>query len=167
MGQLITIEKWAENLEEVTLLEWLRQEGEPIAAGESLCVIVTEKVTFEYEMPAGGVVGRLYCPEGSTVPVGYIIAWVGAEGEFPPDDLQERNAGLALEYRERMKIEFSEGGELAELPVPEERVAASPAARRLARESGVSLAAVRDFHGGAGRLGESDVRAYLAHREGP
>ena len=165
MGQLITIEKWAENLEEVTLLEWLRAEGEPIAAGESLCVIVTEKVTFEYEMPAGGTVGRLYCPEGSTVPVGYIIAWVGGEGEFAPPDIQERNAGLMLEYRERQKIEFSEGGELRELPLPEERVAASPAARRLARESGVSLAAVRAFHGATGRLGEGDVRAYLDRPE--
>ncbi|NLO72566.1 MAG: hypothetical protein GX100_00470 [candidate division WS1 bacterium] len=165
MGQLITIEKWAENLEEVTLLEWLKQEGERIEAGESLCVIVTEKVTFEYEMAVAGMVGRLYCPEGSTVPVGYVVAWVGDADEAPPPDVQERNAGLMLEYRQRLKIELNEGAELAPVET-EERVPASPAARRLAREQGVSLAAIRDALGLSGRLSEADVRSYLERQEG-
>jgi pyruvate dehydrogenase E2 component (dihydrolipoamide acetyltransferase) len=164
MGRLIVIEKWAENLEEVTLLEWLKREGEPVEAGDSLCIIVTEKVTFEYEMPFSGVVGRLYCPEGSTVPVGYAVAWVGAEGELPPPEVQEQNAGLMLEYRDRLKVELNEGAELGP-PAAEERVAASPAARRLAREARVSLAQVQGWRGGEGRLSEADVRAYLAQRE--
>ena len=165
MGQLIYIEKWAENLEEVTLLEWLRQEGEPVAAGESLCVIVTEKVTFEYEMPFGGVVGKLYCPEGSTVPVGYAIAWVGEAGEPPPLEALEQNAGLMLEYRERAKIELAECAELAVPAAPEDRVPASPAARRLARESGLDLGEVYRRRGGTERLSEANVRAYLDQGE--
>lgn len=166
MGALIYIEKWAENLEEVTLLEWLKQEGETIAVGESLCVIVTEKVTFEYEMPFAGVVGKLYCPAGSTVPVGYAIAWVGEVGESPPIEALEQNAGLMLEYRERAKIELNEGPEMG-LPAPGgDRVPASPAARRLARESGVDLGEVYRRRGGSERLSEADVRAFLEQERG-
>jgi pyruvate dehydrogenase E2 component (dihydrolipoamide acetyltransferase) len=165
VGQLIVIEKWAENLEEVTLLEWLKHEGEPVAVGESLCVIVTEKVTFEYEMPFAGVVGKLYCPEGSTLPVGYALAWVGEAGEPPPPEALEENAGLMLEYRDRLKVEFNEGAELDRPAGPEEHTPASPAARRLARENGLNLAEVLRARGGEGRLSEADVRAYLDRPE--
>jgi pyruvate/2-oxoglutarate dehydrogenase complex dihydrolipoamide acyltransferase (E2) component len=161
VGQLIYIEKWAENLEEVTLLEWLKHEGESVSTGESLCVIVTEKVTFEYEMPFAGVVGKLYCPEGSTLPVGYAIAWVSEAEEPPPPEALEENAGLMLEYRDRLKIEFNEGEEMGLPAAREERVPASPAARRLARESGADLGEIFRRRGGEERLSEADVRAYL------
>jgi pyruvate/2-oxoglutarate dehydrogenase complex dihydrolipoamide acyltransferase (E2) component len=174
MGQPVIIEKWAENLEEVTLSEWLKAEGDPVAVGESLCVIITEKVTFEYECQTAGALGKQYAPEGSTLPVGYVLAWIGEPGETPPHHILEENAGLMLEYRDRLKIDFSEGpeegrdrpaappageGEAEGAPVP-----ASPAARRLAREHGAALAEVMQFRGGSERLSEADVERYLASR---
>jgi pyruvate/2-oxoglutarate dehydrogenase complex dihydrolipoamide acyltransferase (E2) component len=171
MGQPVVIEKWAENLEEVTLSEWLKAEGDPVAVGESLCVIITEKVTFEYECQTAGCLRKQYAPEGSTLPVGYVLAWIGAPGETPPRHILEENAGLMLEYRDRLKIDFNEGAEEGRecdscqpAPVAEAEaapVAASPAARRLARESGVALAEVLRFRGGSDRLSEADVAAYL------
>jgi pyruvate/2-oxoglutarate dehydrogenase complex dihydrolipoamide acyltransferase (E2) component len=167
MGEPVVIEKWAENLEEVTLSEWLKAEGDPVQPGESLCVIITEKVTFEYEAQAGGYLRKQYAPEGSTVPVGYVIAWIGEQEEAPPRHILEENAGLMLEYRDRLKIDFSEAAEegrecaASEPTPPAEAVPASPAARRLARERGVSLADVRQFRGGSSRLSEADVQAYL------
>ena len=83
MGQPVIIEKWAENLEEVTLSEWLKAEGDPVAVGESLCVIITQKVTFEYECQTEGYLCKQYAPEGSTLPVGYVLAWIGEPGEAP------------------------------------------------------------------------------------
>ena len=170
MGQPVVIEKWAENLEEVTLSEWLKAEGDPIAAGESLCVIITEKVTFEYECQTDGYLCRQYAPEGSTLPVGYVLAWIGEQGEVPPGHILEENAGLTLAYRDRLKIDFNEGpeegreGEVSAPRVETEAVPASPAARRLARERGVALAEVRRFRGGGDRLSEADVQAYLESR---
>ncbi|HEY3398066.1 MAG TPA: biotin/lipoyl-containing protein [Armatimonadota bacterium] len=162
MGYAVTIEKWAENLEEVTLHRWLKAEGEPLAVGESLCEIITEKITFEWESPVSGVVCRRYCQEGAAVPVGYVIAWIGEAGERPPERIMEENAGLAVEYLDRLKLEFNEEPEAdAPLPEPPAGVAASPAARRLARERQVSLEAVRAWRGGEARLSESDVRDYL------
>ena len=169
MGQAVVIEKWAENLEEVTLHEWLKAEGERIEPGESLCVIITEKVTFEYEAQVGGVVLKQYCPEGSTVPVGYVIAWIGEPGEAPPRHILEENAGLMVAYRDRLKVELNEGLEAgleapAAPPTSTGAVPASPAARRLARERGVALEEVLRFRGGRGRLSEADVQRYLEER---
>ncbi len=167
MGEPVIIEKWAENLEEVTLSEWLKAEGDPVQAGESLCVIITEKVTFEYEAPTSGYLCKQYAPEGSTLPVGYVIAWIGEPEEIPPRHILEENAGLMLEYRERLKVDFNEGAEEgrecdAAEPTPSTgAIAASPAARRLARERGISLAEVLRFRGGSARLSEADVQAHL------
>ncbi len=171
MGEPIIIEKWAENLEEVTLNLWLKEEGEPVEAGESLCEIITEKVTFEYEVERSGYLCKRYAPEGSTVPVGYVIAWIGEEGEAPPRHILEENAGLVLEYNDRLKIDFSEGTEegregeaCTPPPTHGAPVPASPAARRLAREAGVSLEEVLAWRGGEGRLSESEVAAFLQAR---
>ncbi len=158
MGYPVIIEKWAENLEEVTLNLWLKQEGDPVRVGESLCEIITEKVTFEYEVQTAGYLCKQYAAEGSTVPVGYVIAWIGEPGEVPPRHLLEENAGLMLAYRDRLKIDFNEGAEAGrECAAPEP----APAARRLARERGVALAEVLRFRGGSARLSEADVQAYL------
>ena len=99
MGQLIRIEKWAANLDEVTLSGWLAQPGDKLAAGEPLCEIITDKLTFEYEAPEGGILHRTYCSAGSTVPVGYIIAFLGQPDEALPDDVEERNAAVMRQYR--------------------------------------------------------------------
>ena len=87
MGQRITIEKWAENLEEVTVARWLKTESEQIAAGEVLCEIITDKATFEYTVEDAGVVARIYAAERSVVPVGYVIAFIATAGEQPDPDI--------------------------------------------------------------------------------
>lgn len=166
MSELVRIEKWAENLEEVTVHEWLKAEGESVQPGQSLCVIITEKVTFEYEVQTKGIVGKIYCPAGSVVPVGYVIAWIGAESEGPPAGLLEENARVRAEYSERLQVKLTDTTEMR-APVREatERVPASPAARRLAREHNLSLTEVLKWRGGEGRISEAEVRAYLAARE--
>lgn len=166
MSEAVRIEKWAENLEEVTVHEWLKSEGDCLEAGESLCVIITEKVTFEYEVQTRGVVRKIYCPEGSVVPVGYVIAWIGEEHEAPPSGLLEDNAAVMAEYRERLQVKLKEtAGAPASAREASSRVPASPAARRLAREQQISLAEVLAARGGEGRVSEAEVRAYLAARE--
>ncbi|MGC9318614.1 MAG: lipoyl domain-containing protein, partial [Armatimonadota bacterium] len=56
MAELAIIEKWAENLDEVTVSRWLVQEGDEVEAGDGLCEIITDKATFEYEVQSSGTV---------------------------------------------------------------------------------------------------------------
>jgi len=165
MAELCIIEKWAENLDEATVNRWLVSEGAEVGPGDFVCEIITDKATFEYEVEIGGIVKAIYCPPRSTVPVGYVIAFIGAEDEQPPEDIEERNAALMQEHRARAEAELDLD---LELPASVEarggregRVRATPAARRLAREQDVSIEQVAEALGLEGVVGEENVRRYL------
>jgi pyruvate/2-oxoglutarate dehydrogenase complex dihydrolipoamide acyltransferase (E2) component len=68
-------------MEEATLVEWLRQPGDAIAAGDLIAVIDTDKSTVEIEAETAGTLGPHLFEAGATVPVGTAIAHVLAEGE--------------------------------------------------------------------------------------
>lgn len=165
MGQLILIEKWAANLEEVTVNRWLHQEGERLAGGDSLCEIITEKVTFEYEVEEPGVLRKIYCPGGSVVPVGYIIAFIGEPDEPLPAGVPERNARLMQQYRSAAELDLNvDIAQLQSASAPPVR--ATLAARRLARQEGVDLAEVAEWLGESRAIRENDVSEYLQQRTG-
>lgn len=165
MAELCIIEKWAENLDEATINQWLVAEGDVVRSGDSLCEIITDKATFEYEVEIGGIVKAIYCPPRSTVPVGYIIAFIGAEGEEPPDDIEAQNLALMAEHRARAQAELDLD---LDLPAAAKsraaragRVRATPAARRLAREHDLTIEQVAAALDLQGVIGEDDVRRFL------
>ncbi|MFP3904815.1 MAG: biotin/lipoyl-containing protein [Armatimonadota bacterium] len=164
MGQYVTIEKWAENLEEVTIGQWHKKQGETIEAGEVLCEIITDKLTFEYTPETAGVVTHIYAAENSVVPVGYIIAFISEAGEEPAPDIAGRNRQLLQEHRERTEVEldFDDIFQAVEKAQPRSRVKAAPAARRLARENDVDLEDVAEWLGDVpGLISKADVQNYL------
>ncbi len=109
------------------LVRWLKHEGEPVAKGEPLMEVETDKATVEVESPASGTLTSVTASEGDDVAVGRPIALILAAGET---------------VRERAPA------------AP--RVAASPRARRLAAESGVDLGAVAGT-GPSGAVVETDL----------
>jgi pyruvate dehydrogenase E2 component (dihydrolipoamide acetyltransferase) len=75
------------SVSEGTITKWLKQEGEPVAADESLLEISTDKVDTEVPSPGEGVLQQILVQEGETVEVGTklaVIAPEGAEVEAPP-----------------------------------------------------------------------------------
>src|SRR5215510_13320814 len=65
-------------MEKGKVIEWLKHEGDPIAKGEPLVVIETDKVITEVESPADGVVLRIVVPSEEERPIGALL---GAQGE--------------------------------------------------------------------------------------
>jgi pyruvate/2-oxoglutarate dehydrogenase complex dihydrolipoamide acyltransferase (E2) component len=132
----IVIPQVSANITEATVIAWMREEGEAIAAGEILAELSTEKDNIEIESPVAGTLRRILSPVKSTVPVGYIIALVG-DAEAPLPDVAEKNAAVMANSQERgqrsPRASRRPGGRRA-------RVRATPAARRLARELGIDLA---------------------------
>lgn len=102
------------------VLRWLKAEGEAVKQGEPLLEIETDKANVELEAPASGVLAAVAAAAGDTVPVGQVIGLILAAGEAP---------GHAAAPK-------------AVRPPDSGRIAASPKARRLARERGVDLATV-------------------------
>jgi pyruvate/2-oxoglutarate dehydrogenase complex dihydrolipoamide acyltransferase (E2) component len=167
MGELLRVEKWAENLEEVTMGRWLKQEGEEVEAGEGLCEIITEKVTFEYESPISGRLLRIYAPEKSVMPVGYVFGFVGETGEVPPEGIEDVNRRLLDAHTAQLQLSLDSGAERSSAGVEGGgRVRATPAARRVAREHGVSLAEVAEWVGSERPLTAEDVEKYIAEKSG-
>src|SRR5712691_9586864 len=123
------------------LVEWLRAEGDQVAAGEPVAVIQTDKADVEVEAPARGRLYALALAPGQSAAVGTVIAYVLAPGEPAPPPAAPAGTPVAA------KEEAGGSGEIK----------ASPGARRLARELGVDLAAVEPS-GPGGRITEQDVR---------
>jgi len=126
-------------MKEGTVVQWFKKEGEKVEKGEPVVEVLSDKVTYEVEAPASGIVRKILAEEGVDVPVAETLAVITA----PDEELPEVEA-------------------VAKAPVEriEERILASPAAKRLAREQGVDLAQMRGT-GPEGRIVEEDVRKFL------
>jgi len=174
MSELCIIEKWAENLDEATVSRWLVSEGDEVLAGDGLAEIITDKAAFEYEAETSGVVRRIYAPPRSTVPVGYVICFIGSADEEPPDDIEERNARAMEEHLQAaeeelhldLEISIPRGGrrERRHSSDGERRVRGTPAAKRLAAELEVSLEEVAEALDVDGVVSEDDVRAFMGRK---
>ena len=68
------------SVSEGTVTKWLKQEGEEVAADESLLEISTDKVDTEVPSPASGTLTQILVQEGETVEVGTKLAVIGGDG---------------------------------------------------------------------------------------
>ena len=169
MSELV-MPRLSDTMEEGTILRWLKSDGEQVARGEELVEIETDKATMTYESDQEGVL-EILAPEGSTLPVGEPIARVGEVGAgahtaspSPPADKDEQPASASTSVQAVSEAP-PVGGPQAPPPAPvspdsvdqpDERVKASPLARRIARESGIDLHAVHGS-GPGGRIVKADV----------
>lgn len=147
------------DMQEGTIVRWLRREGDAVKRGEIIAEIETDKANVEIEAYESGVVRRILLGEGTTVPVGEIIAVIAA----PEDDIARYQAGVpppaAVEEKPTPAVAVPERPAApAEAPPVAGRVRASPSARRLAQELGVGLSLVRGT-GPDGRILRRDVEA--------
>ncbi len=123
------------------VLRWLKADGEGVKRGEPLVEIETDKANVELEAPASGVLAEITAAAGDTVPVGQVIALILAPGEAPPHVTQPASPASAPAPATR-PAPGNAAAPTAIRPPDSGRVAASPKARRLARERGLDLAAV-------------------------
>ena len=130
----VVLPKLGLTMEEATIIRWIKREGDPVAKGEAILEIETDKSTVEVDSPASGFMGPLLYPDGMTLPVGEVISHILASGEAIPSDSQSYTLSEPVEVTpaDLDKTVPSEGQGLAS-----KRILASPVARRVARELGV------------------------------
>ncbi len=76
--------KMGDGMEEGTLLEWLKKDGDAVKSGEVIGTIQTDKATLELEAPGSGTLTGIKLEAGGTVPVGQPIAAILKTGESLP-----------------------------------------------------------------------------------
>jgi len=161
MATRVIIPHFGTSVDQVTLIRWLKEVGEPIRRGEGLCEIETDKAVSELESFAEGVLLKRIVEAGADVQIGSVIAYIGQPGEEAPtgeNEVEKSESHSPQVPQEKEK-------EVEEKPMPRERheIKASPKVRRLAKDSGVDLSRVEPT-GRDGRITEDDVRALS---EGP
>ena len=173
--------KFGLTMQEGTIQQWFKAEGEPIVAGQPLFEVETEKVLYDVEAPASGVVARLLYPVEATVACAHVVAVIAVAGEDP--------ATVAARYSDAAPVKAATAtavpaaSSLSDLAVCSDQreraiamtpaagprpgtVVATPAARKLAKDSGVDLATLAGS-GPGGRITREDVEAAVGARGAP
>jgi pyruvate dehydrogenase E2 component (dihydrolipoamide acetyltransferase) len=163
--QTIIMPKMGDAMEEGTLVRWLKQEGEPVKEGEPIAEIATDKATIELEAPASGILRGIRVLEGATVPINTPLAYILTEGETLPEESKRDGATPAPAAAPQVVAPPSEV-KAAYAPAAEERIKASPLARKIAQEHGIDLRLLQGT-GPQGRIVERDVLAYLEKMRPP
>ena len=177
MATELTMPQMGYDMQEGTILKWLKSEGDSVENGEPIAEIETDKAVVEFESYAAGVVRQILVAAGNTVPVGEPIAIVGEAAEppapEPPADADAPAADAADEAPEEppsaaipMPPASDDAPAVEETPepplaAPAAPLRASPVARRIADERGINIAEVQGT-GPGGRITRDDVIAYAA-----
>jgi len=140
---------------------WFKREGEAVLAGEPLFEVETDKVNAEVEAEVSGVLRRIVAPEGTRVAVLGLLAFVGAADEAVPtaDSIFVEMETPSARPEEPASVGGGVKGAPLDAPhpaAPATRAAASPAARRLARERGIALDGICGT-GARGEITRADV----------
>jgi pyruvate dehydrogenase E2 component (dihydrolipoamide acetyltransferase) len=124
-------------MKEGTVVQWFKKEGETVKKGDLVVEVLSEKVTYDVEAPASGVLRKIFVEEGTDIGVAEPLGVITAPNEL---------------------IEVAEA--------PRERVIASPAAKRLARQHDIDLTQVKGT-GPKGRIVKEDVQRFLQEQVMP
>lgn len=155
MASPVTMPKLGLTMNTGVVSQWKKKEGEPVRKGEILMVVATDKLTFDVESPSEGVLLKVLVPEGKDVPIGEILAYIGAAGETVAGAAPEMPA--AAPAAEEKKV--AAPSEVRSAPAG--GIRATPLARKTAREAGIDLALVAGS-GPSGRIVRKDVDAAAA-----
>ncbi len=153
---------------EGTLARWLKKEGDTVKAGDVIAEIETDKATMEVEAVDEGVIGKLLVADGTEgVKVNQPIAILVEPGEAVPASGGAAVAAPVSAARVAAAVPVVAAAPVAMAVAPAvaggDRVVASPLARRMAQQAGVSLAGLTGS-GPGGRIVRADVEA--AAKEG-
>ncbi|MCH7706654.1 MAG: E3 binding domain-containing protein, partial [Chloroflexi bacterium] len=153
------------DMEQGTVVRWIKREGDEVKRGEPLAEIETDKAVVEMESHASGVLRKVLVEEGVPVPVGQVIGIIGAADEDISD--LEVVAVVPTTEAKAAPIEASPAPAVAApavgqaSPARAGEIKASPVARRLAQEKGIDLSQVTGT-GPGGRVVREDVLAFEA-----
>jgi pyruvate dehydrogenase E2 component (dihydrolipoamide acetyltransferase) len=155
MAQEFKLPDLGEGLTEAEIVQVLVGEGDEVKEDQPILLVETEKAQVELPSPFGGRVAKVHVRAGERVRVGSVL--VSFEGAGSPG-ASASLAGNVAESRPLPRPAGAVGDSQSSPPRAGLPPAATPATRRLARELGVDLVAVRGS-GPAGRITDDDVRA--------
>jgi pyruvate dehydrogenase E2 component (dihydrolipoamide acetyltransferase) len=161
----VILPKLGQTMEEGAIVDWVKEEGDPVARGDVLFTVESDKAVLEVEATARGYLRRILVPAGQNVPVLTVVGLITREADEPLEGYGESAPDQAETKVGRIQEPVAEAvSDATPLPAArraEGRIFASPRARKAAREKGIDLAALTGS-GPKGRIVEHDVLDYAA-----
>lgn len=162
MAELITLPKMSDTMTEGVIVKWTVKVGDTVKSGDVLAEVETDKATMDMEGYAKGTVLYL-APEGQAIPVDAPIAVVGNTGEAYEDLLKGGSAGPAAEVpapaaAPEAPAPAAAPAAVAVSPASDDRVKASPLAKKIAAEKGIALHGIQGS-GEGGRIIKKDIES--------
>ncbi len=191
MATKVVMAQLSPTMEEGKLIEWKISEGDPVAQGDIVAEIETDKANMDVEAMGAGVLRKIVVQAGATVPVGTLIGIISEPDEDIESLLSEAEAEPAVVVSEEPSRSPEEKPAKGEAPAADEtaagaeaaedaeepaaaarptetepeaeggRVRASPVARKMAAEKGIELGTIAGS-GPGGRILKADVEAAMA-----
>jgi 2-oxoglutarate dehydrogenase E2 component (dihydrolipoamide succinyltransferase) len=171
MSVNIIVPELGESVVEATVGKWRKQEGDPVAPGDILLELETEKVNLEIAAERGGILAHINTPEGQDVKIGDVLGVIEEK-----ESAGETQAPLASPPTS--KRGEPNGGERTFAPAEQtplagknetaapEKARATPLAERVAKEYGVDLGKV-PARGDESRITRGDVEAFVGKQQAP
>lgn len=171
MAEIIRMPRLSDTMEEGNIIGWMMKVGDKVSTGDILAEVETDKATMELESFQDGVLLHIAVQEG-LVPVDGLIAIVGEAGEKIEDILAAESAAPAKAEEKPAPASpapsVTPATPVAAAPVvtapqatSDGHLKASPLAKTLAKEAGVTLSHVSGT-GDNGRIVKKDVEDYIA-----
>jgi pyruvate dehydrogenase E2 component (dihydrolipoamide acetyltransferase) len=186
MAHILIMPRQGNTVESCIIGEWKVKEGDSVQAETPVCVVETDKATFEIPAGAAGTVLRILRAGGDDVPVLEPIMVIGQAGENWEAALPAGSASVAKPSQaaampgQATGVPEKSGSPAAaadsaqpsaaltspknQAAIPSGKVFASPRAKELAQAEAVNLADLSPGSGPGGRVIEQDVKAYLEKR---
>jgi len=175
-ASIIRMPKMSDTMTEGTIVAWHKKEGDTVKSGDVLAEVETDKATMDLEAYEEGTLLYVGVKEGSSVAVDDIIAVVGEKGAnfkvlldggsaAAPAATGEGGSATAEQNPQASlpadaDSDLSYAGGAGDNVESNGRVKASPLAKRIAEEKGISLAQVQGS-GPEGRIVKSDVESFV------
>ena len=175
--EVITMPRLSDTMEEGTVAKWNKKVGDPVNEGDILAEIETDKATMEFESFYSGTLLYIGLEEGQSAAVDSVLAAIGKEGTDPEAVIAAiASSTVSVTQAEEPKAELVAAAvaEQKQTPKPELAVAqspivanenhngrliASPLAKKLAEEKGISLQQVKGS-GDGGRIIKRDIENF-------
>lgn len=169
----VVMPQMGESIVEGTITKWLKGPGDKVERDEALFEISTDKVDSEVPAPDSGVLEAIFYPEGETVEINTVVAFIGDGSKVGQHAVPSAPAAVSP-----VPATAPPPVPAPPAPVPVEpaappgihaesgkRIRSSPLVRRIAREKGIDLALVGTGTGAGGRITKKDILAYLDRQE--
>lgn len=169
----VLVPRLGEGVDELTIVKWLKKEGDPINELEPLLEVETDKVVTEIPSPASGNVLKILVEENTPAAVGMVIAWIGEAGELTTDSKTDSvtDSRMGADSKtdtiadKRMETDVAQAPVAPHnaLPVTHDLGFLSPVVRKIAAEQNIDLTKVQGT-GLNGRITKQNVLDYVERR---